>query len=155
MERNVKPPLVALIERICKMLSDEFARHLKENHLDISTVEFVILFNLSQMANDEVNQQDFANILGKDKSVIFRQIDTLEQKKYVARIADAKDRRKNLLVLTKTGSTILAQALKIESDMMRSIALNIEYSELDTAEKAISQLQENLTAKLMVRNRMM
>jgi DNA-binding MarR family transcriptional regulator len=153
MERNVKPPLVALIEKTCKMLSDEFTRHLKENQLDISTVEFVILFNLSQMADDEVNQQDFANILGKDKSVIFRQIDALEQKKYVARIADAKDRRKNLLALTKTGSIVLSQALKIEADMMKCIAPNIEHNDLGIAERAISQLQENLAAKILLRNR--
>ena len=78
------------------------------------TIEQFGLLHAINMKNEDVIQQDMADIMGKDKSAIYRVIDSLEEKELVRRVVDKNDRRKNFLMVTKKGEAVIDQYLEIE-----------------------------------------
>ena len=81
--------------------------------------------------------------MGKDKSAILRLIDTLEEIGLVRRVTDLNDRRKNCLMITKTGVRVLEQYMKIVYDVMADIQTGLTQSEIDTFYKVIIHLKNN------------
>jgi len=71
------------------------------------TIEQFGLLHAINMKNEDVIQQDMADIMGKDKSAIYRVIDSLEEKELVRRVVDKNDRRKNFLMVTKKGEAVI------------------------------------------------
>ena len=136
-------PVSTLFGRTLKFLTDEFERRLKENKIEISIVEFVLLYRLSNMQNDEITQQNFANLEGKHKSVILRQIDGLEMKRLVARMPDQQDKRKNILELTRQGMDVLGKALAVEKAMMKELTRGLKPEEIETLKKVSLTIQQN------------
>jgi DNA-binding MarR family transcriptional regulator len=136
-------PFTSLFGRTLKFLTDEFERRLQENKIELTIVEFILLYRLSTMQDDEITQQNFANMEGKHKSVILRQIDGLEQKHLVARMPDPTDGRKNILELTHTGMVLLEKVLLIENKMAKEMTQGLKATELETVKKAALTIQHN------------
>jgi DNA-binding MarR family transcriptional regulator len=136
-------PVSTLFGRTLKFLSDEFEFRLKENKIPVSIVEFVLLYRLSMIAEDEITQQNFATLEGKHKSVILRQIDALEEKHLVARMNDPSDGRKNMIVLTKSGMAMLEKAMTVENKMMKELTRGLKPAEIDTLKKVSLTIQQN------------
>ncbi|MDG3009330.1 MarR family transcriptional regulator [Rhodococcus sp. D2-41] len=59
---------------------------------------------------DELSQKQVADLLGVDRSDMVRHIDKLEDQGLVTRAKNAKDRRKHILALTKSGKRALTRA---------------------------------------------
>jgi DNA-binding MarR family transcriptional regulator len=143
-----KYPLSTLFGRTTKFLSDDFEKRLKENDIKLSIVEFVLLYRLFSMEDDEISQQNFANLEGKHKSVILRQISGLVDKGLVAKMEDMTDGRKSRIMLTKVGITLLEKLLKIEEEMMNEMTKGLTKAEIETLKKASFTIQQNAAAKL-------
>jgi DNA-binding MarR family transcriptional regulator len=143
-----KYPLSTLFGRTTKFLSDDFEKRLKENEIKLSIVEFVLLYRLFSMEDDEISQQNFANLEGKHKSVILRQISGLVDKGLVAKMEDMTDGRKSRIMLTKVGMTLLEKLLKIEEEMMNEMTKGLTKAEIETLKKASFMIQQNAAAKL-------
>jgi DNA-binding MarR family transcriptional regulator len=143
-----KYPLSTLFGRTTKFLSDDFEKRLKENDIKLSIVEFVLLYRLFSMEDDEISQQNFANLEGKHKSVILRQISGLVDKGLVAKMEDMTDGRKSRIMLTKVGMTLLEKLLKIEEEMMNEMTKGLTKAEIETLKKASFTIQQNAAAKL-------
>jgi DNA-binding MarR family transcriptional regulator len=60
-------------------------------------------------SNTDVIQQDIAEIIKKDKSVVLRQIDSLEKKNLLQRIIDVNDRRRNIIKITDKGMKFVGE----------------------------------------------
>ncbi len=73
-----------------------------------------------------ITANDIANHLHSDKMVISRAVNGLLQKKSLVRNTDPRDRRRNLLFLTKSGARkyrdILVLAHKFEADMRAALS---------------------------------
>jgi DNA-binding MarR family transcriptional regulator len=136
-------PVSTLFGRTLKFLTDEMEHRLSAAKLDVTIVEFVLLYRLSTIDEDDVSQQNFANLEGKHKSVILRQIEGLEGKKLLARIPDQKDRRKNNIVLTQKGSELLDKLLALEKKMMQELTKGLSGGEIDVLKKVSLQIQHN------------
>ena len=89
-------------------------------------------------SRDPESQQQTAGRLGVDRTTMVGLLDGLEAKGLVARRADAEDRRRNVLELTRDGHTALARALRASDEAERQLL-----AELDDAESA--QLRTLLT----------
>ncbi|MFC9763267.1 MarR family winged helix-turn-helix transcriptional regulator [Rhodococcus jostii] len=76
----------------------------------------------------ELSQKQLADVLGVDRSDMVRLLDDLEERGFVARTKNAKDRRKHVLSLTTAGRQV-----RERSD--------------ELVEKAFDQLYGNLSAK--------
>lgn len=72
------------------------------------TVEEYILLNMIRAKTDQI-LQNIAIATGKNKSVILRMIDSLEQKGLAKRTVNPDDRRENLLSITDKGNRVVLQ----------------------------------------------
>jgi DNA-binding MarR family transcriptional regulator len=142
MEQN-RYPFMTLFGRTLKFLTQEFELRLEKEKIPLTIVEFVLLYRLSVMNEDEITQKHFAQLEGKHKSVILRQIDGLEIKKLVERNVDAADRRKNNISLTKKGNELLKRVLQIENEMMEAMTTGISEEELEILKKVSLTIQKN------------
>ena len=77
------------------------------------TVEEFILLNMIEARTDQI-LQNIAIATGKNKSVVMRMIDSLEQKGLAKRTVNPDDRRENLLSITDKGCEVLTQYQQIE-----------------------------------------
>ncbi|BAH55944.1 MULTISPECIES: MarR family winged helix-turn-helix transcriptional regulator [Rhodococcus] len=76
----------------------------------------------------ELSQKQVAEVLGVDRSDMVRLLDDLEERGFVARAKNAKDRRKHVLSLTKSGRQVRERSEEL-------------------TRKAFDQLYGNLSAK--------
>jgi DNA-binding MarR family transcriptional regulator len=79
--------------------------------------------------------------MGKDKSAILRLIDSLEEKELVRRVVDPKDRRKNYIMVTKTGDRLIEQYMKIVYEILEDLKEGLTKSELETFHKVINHIK--------------
>lgn len=77
------------------------------------TIEEFILLNMIEVHTDQI-LQNIAIATGKNKSVVMRMIDSLEQKGLARRTVNPDDRRENLLSITERGAEVLSQYKEIE-----------------------------------------
>lgn len=108
----------------------------------ISPEQFGILHAIYVMER-EVIQQELAEILGKDKSVILRMVDNLEEKDLVRRVSGMKDRRKNYLMLTKAGNRVMDHYKTIVAGLMKDFQEGLSESQIDTFNQVISHIRKN------------
>ena len=60
-------PVSTLLGRTLKFLTDELEERLRAEKISVTIVEFVLLYRLSTMEEDETTQQNFARMEGKHK----------------------------------------------------------------------------------------
>jgi MarR family transcriptional regulator for hemolysin len=124
-------PLGMIIGR----MMHEIFRVLKKRTGEIAEIKLTIeqfgLLHAINMKNEDVIQQDMAEIMGKDKSAIYRVIDSLEEKELVRRVVDKNDRRKNFLMVTKKGEAVIEQYLEIEYKLNKELEEGLNKSDID------------------------
>ena len=111
--------------------------------LRLSIHQFGLLYAIARK-EEEVIQKDMAEMVGKDKSVILRLIDPLEEKELLRRVVDPKDRRKNYLMITKAGERLVEQYLKIFYELVGDIQEGLSQAEIDTFRRVVGHLKGNL-----------
>jgi DNA-binding MarR family transcriptional regulator len=90
-----------LVYRIHVLLRKRVDHHFSAAGIDVSMEEYPILNALWH--EDGKNQQDLAEVIGKDRARTSRLIDQLEAKNLVVRKPHPDNRREKLLCLTGTG----------------------------------------------------
>ena len=105
------------ISKIAQEMDSQFSKKLTK--YDIGSREYGILLTmLTQLKIGELNKVD--------RTTIGQLVDLLERKDFVARQKNPKDRRQNLLVLTKTGRSLaeeMWQEMKeIEKDVLKHLS---------------------------------
>lgn len=94
------------------------------------TVEEFILLNMIEARTDQI-LQNIAIATGKNKSVVMRMIDSLEQKGLARRTVNPEDRRENLLGITEKGSEVVAQYQAIEKRLSDELLEGIPSEKVD------------------------
>ena len=113
----------------------------RENKIELSFEQFVLM----QMLNSDCTliQQDVANQLQKDKSIIVRQINGLLELQYVVRITNKDDKRKKNLNITKSGMDILNQMKEIAFRVSKKLLSGVTENEMDTFQHVLMKIQQN------------
>jgi DNA-binding MarR family transcriptional regulator len=142
MERNkMELPLGMIVAR----MMNEMFRVLKKRTGEIAetklTIEQFGLLHAINMKNEDVIQQDMANIMGKDKSAIYRVTDSLEEKELVRRVVDKNDRRKNFLMVTKKGEAVIEQYLEIEFKLIKELKEGLCNSDIEVFYNVINHIR--------------
>ena len=114
---------------------------LKANDYDLSFEQYVMLMILS--LEKEPTQQDLANQLQKDKSMIFRQMTVLINKQYVDRKPDKNDKRMKKLHLTAKGSETVMQLKTIAQQVENQLLFGINPSALNTFMDILGKIHLN------------
>lgn len=105
--------------------------------------EQLIVMKVIRDHNGPLVQQDIAEMMGKDKSVILRMVDALEHEGFIHRVVDANDRRRNILALTDTGNQLIERFLEIEKQVSVDLMEGLSADELNTFYKVIEQIKTN------------
>lgn len=122
-----------------------FTKRIEQQTLEpvkITHEQFALLYAISNR-KEEVIQQDMAEMMKKDKSVVLRIIDSLEEKDLIRRVVDKKDRRKNCLMITKVGARVISNCQAIGKQLVEEIHQGIDEEDLKVFFKVIKQLTEN------------
>jgi DNA-binding MarR family transcriptional regulator len=99
--QQLNPDLGVLAVRLQRALQDElFTRLAEAGYGDLGPRHNAVLAYLDE---DGVRASELARLSGRDKQVVGRLVDELEELGYVERRPDPRDRRAKLIVPTKRG----------------------------------------------------
>ena len=107
---------------------------------EITFEQMAVLYFISRSAGKDVIQQDIAELMDKNKSAILRSIDILEQKGYVRRVQVLGDRRKNMLEITESGTTVIYKMHEIFLRQDAVLTDGIDETSLKTCMGVLSEV---------------
>jgi len=139
MEQN--KPLGYMLGMTLRVFKIRMVTECKKKEIELTLEQFVILNMLN--SNCDLIQQDLANHLQKDKSIIVRQIDSLIDDQYVVRLTNKEDQRKKNLILTKKGFDRLNEMEGIASEVSKKLLTGVTDSELEIFKSVLMKIQEN------------
>ena len=107
--------------KVSAAINRKLSRNFRQNGMEITPEQWTVLLFLWE--KDGVTQQELCNATFKDKPSMTRLIDNMERQHLVVRISDKKDRRTNLIHLTKTGKELEEMARFIANKTLKSSTL--------------------------------
>ena len=134
-------PLGYMLSRSRRVFKNQMASEFKNEAIDLTFEQYVILKLLD--LNADFIQQDLADRLQKDKSIIVRHINILLEHQFVARITNKEDKRKKNLTLTQSGKQVLNRMKQIAAQVTNKLLLGVTENELEIFQKVLIQIQEN------------
>ena len=137
----MKKPLGYILGQTKRVYSNKLVAKFKENNVELSLDLFIILFHID--LNEEITQQQLADHLQKDKSIIMRQIKILTDKEYVARSWNKQDKREKNLVLTKSGHEILALIKSLAVNVSEELLSGVNEEDKNAFERVIDVIVKN------------
>ena len=138
---NLETPLGYLLCRARRAYKNKLMMRYKENNIELSLDQFIILHQVG--LNEEVTQQELADYLQKDKSIVLRQISALIDREYVIRSYDKKDKRKKNLLITSKGYKVLEISREVAKSVSGELLSGIRPQELHVFEVVMNKIQKN------------
>lgn len=138
---SLEKPLGYLLGHTVRIYKNKLTSKLKENDAELSFEQYMILLQLR--AREDLTQQDLANHLQKDKSIILRQINALIEKRYVIRLNDKVDKRKKNLIMTQKGYEALAISKAIAKKLSDELLSGVDSEDLQVFEKVLDVIRQN------------
>ena len=111
------------------------------NDSDKLTVEEFILLTMIKAKTDQI-LQNIAIATGKNKSVVMRMIDSLENKGLVKRTVNPEDRRENLLGITELGEYVVDEYHEIEKKFSDDLLKDIPAEKVDIFFEVIDEISK-------------
>lgn len=130
-----------LLGRSLRIFKGKVAEEVKNKDFELSLEQYVILYMIN--SSGDLIQQDLANHLQKDKSLIVRQIDGLIEKRYLVRLTNKEDKRKKNLILTPEGLEKMNQMNELVMVVSRKLLTGVSDSEYVTFRSVLTKIQEN------------
>ncbi len=112
---------------------------LKEANVPYSFDQMIVLLIVDHCPKA---QQEIATIMQRDKSVILRMIDLLENHGLLSRIPDIDDRRRNNIVLTSKGTKYVLMYKNMEKEMTEVLLQGLKPNEINTFYKVIDHITQ-------------
>ncbi|MDR0575058.1 MAG: MarR family transcriptional regulator [Tannerella sp.] len=136
-----KLPVSLNIALTLRAIEHAFKKRIYGLNIDLSSDAFGILMIV--YFQEDVIQQDIADMAKKDKSAVLKQIDILESKGLVQRQVNVQDRREKMIVITDEGRKIITEIIDRESEMFGVLSQGIEKCEMDAFLKVLFLLRDN------------
>ena len=127
--------------KVSTALNRKLYRNFRLNGIDISPEQWTILLSLWE--KDGVTQQELCNATFKDKPSMTRLIDNMERQHLVVRISDKRDRRTNLIHLTKTGRELENQAFVIANQTLKEALAGVPLEDLKIGQEVLRKIFMN------------
>lgn len=134
-------PLGYLLGRSLRVFKGQVAEEVKRMDFELSLEQYVILYMINSSC--DLIQQDLANHLQKDKSLIVRQINGLIEKQYLVRHTNKEDKRKKNLILTSKGLEMMNQMTGLVMTVSRKLLSGVSDSDYSTFRSVLNKIQEN------------
>lgn len=134
-------PIGYLLSQTLKVYRNQMASEFKNRKTGITFEQFIILHLLHSNCN--IIQQDLANHMQKDKSIIVRQINGLLEKKYVTRITNTDDKRKKNLILTDAGTELLKSMKAIAFEVSEKLLSGVTEDDVEIFRRVLNKISSN------------
>lgn len=115
-------------------------RYAAEAHIKLTVEEFILL-TMIKAKTDQI-LQNIAIATGKNKSVVMRMIDSLENKGLVKRTVNPEDRRENLLGITELGEYVVDEYHEIEKKFSDDLLNDIPAEKVDVFFEVIDEISK-------------
>jgi DNA-binding MarR family transcriptional regulator len=127
--------------KVSTAINRKLSRNFRQSGIEITPEQWTILLALWE--KDGITQQDLCNATFKDKPSMTRLIDNMEKQHLVVRISDKKDKRTNLVYLTKTGRELESQSFKIAISTLHEALQGITLDELKIGQEVLRKIFTN------------
>ena len=127
--------------KVSTAINRKLSRNFRQNGIEITPEQWTILLSLWE--KDGITQQDLCNATFKDKPSMTRLIDNMEKQHLVVRISDKKDKRTNLVYLTKTGRELESQSFKIAISTLHEGLQGISVEEMKIGQEVLRKIFTN------------
>lgn len=127
--------------KVSAAINRKLSRSFRQNGLDITPEQWTVLIYLWE--KDGVTQQELCNATYKDKPSMTRLLDNMERRHLVVRIADRKDRRINLIHLTKDGRQLEEQARQASNQALHEALQGVTQEELNVGQNLLRKIFAN------------
>ena len=127
--------------KVSAAINRKLSRNFRQNGIEITPEQWTVLIFLWK--KDGVTQQELCNATFKDKPSMTRLIDNMERQHLVVRISDKKDRRINLIHLTKDGRGIEEKAWLIANQTLIEALKGIQLNELSVSQEVLRKIFNN------------
>lgn len=131
-----------ILERTAKRVKQYFQKQLSDQDTGITIDQWVILQVLADQ--DGLSQLEIAKAVFKDAPTVTRIIDLLCKKKLTKRSADASDRRRFKIKLTKQGQEKIDEVLPIIQKARQQTWNGISDKDREQLVDTLNQVFENL-----------
>ncbi|MDD4419464.1 MAG: MarR family transcriptional regulator [Bacteroides graminisolvens] len=128
--------------KVSAAIDRKLYRNFRLNGLEMTPEQWTVMIYLWE--KDGVTQQELCNATFKDKPSMTRLIDNMERQHLVVRISDKKDRRNNLIHLTKTGKDVEPQARIVVSKTLKEALQGIEVKDLQISQDVLKKIFLNI-----------
>ena len=119
--------------KVSAAINRKLSRNFRQNGVEITPEQWTVLLFLWE--KDGVTQQELCNATFKDN---------MERQHLVVRIADKRDRRTNLIHLTKTGRELEGKARFIANKTLKEALQGLTLEELKVSQDVLRKVFTNI-----------
>ena len=127
--------------KVSAAINRKLSRNFRQNGMEITPEQWTVLIFLWE--KDGVTQQELCNATFKDKPSMTRLIDNMERQHLVVRISDKKDRRTNLIHLTKDGRQLEELARQAANQALVEALKGVTQEELNIGQDLLRKIFAN------------
>ncbi|TWW01594.1 MarR family winged helix-turn-helix transcriptional regulator [Chitinophaga pinensis] len=117
-------------------------RRLREQNIDLTFEMLQVINTLSEKG--EINQQEIANLLNKDKTSITYLLDNLSKRGLVRRVEDPADRRNKIIHMTDAGRKITDLLTPIVEELHEKASTGLSVDYLKNVTRSLHVIKGNL-----------
>jgi len=110
--------------------------------LNLTIEQWSVLYHLWK--EDGQSQQQLCNATFRDKPSITRLVDNLEKLNLVKRVAAEKDRRINLIFLTRQGQKLQEETMKLADETLNEALESVPANKVDMCKEVLHIVYDNL-----------
>lgn len=132
-----------LVTMTAARLKIEMLRRFKRQGYEVTPEQWLVLRTL--IPDVKRSQRELAELTMKDRPAITRILDALEEKGFIARENDERDRRVTNIVLTPRGKKKIDTFAAIVADIDRRAFRGLAPVEIETLKDYLERIRRNLT----------
>lgn len=110
--------------------------------LNLTIEQWSVLYHLWK--KEGISQQDLCNASFRDKPSITRLVDNLERANLVKRVAAEKDRRINLIYLTKQGQQLEERTMQLADETIMEALKSVPADKVELCKQVLQVVYDNL-----------
>ena len=137
---DIENSIGMIIRTASKSLEKALGERLKQE-LSLSGSKWKVLAALS--VEDGISQTKLADLIFVEGPTLVSMIDKLEQLELVKRKPDPKDRRNNLIFMTKKSEGMIKNIIDCVLELRKTITKNISDKELEITKKVLRKMTED------------
>ncbi|MEO0336806.1 MAG: MarR family transcriptional regulator [Pseudomonadota bacterium] len=130
-----------LIEQTSFNMQRRILRLVKEQGVDMSFNELLVLFKMANVGGPITQQEIVQNFL-KDKALISRVVGRLETKQFIRKTQSNTDSRAFELSLTRKGTVLVARVTRTVQAFEKRMLKDVDPSKLDIFFEVLTQIAE-------------